>query len=162
MSRSVALTLLVAVLASADTALAQRPLPPVPLDSGRLVRLRLEDQTVVRGRLLRPFAAGDLEVTFCRYPVPSCRSPGARGVMTLATERIAMLEVQRGTRLWRGVAIGAGIGSVLGGMAGVFHNGLCDAAGCRTPIPYYVMSAAVVGGLWGALFGSQSVVWGSP
>jgi hypothetical protein len=161
MSRSVALTLLVAVLASADTALAQRPLPPVPLDSGRLVRLRLEDQTVVRGRLLRPFAAGDPQVTFCRYPVPFCRT-GARGVVTLATERIATLEVQRGTRLWRGVAIGAAVGSVLAGIAGVAHNGLCDYAGCGTPVPYYVMSGAVVGGLWGALFGSQSVVWGPP
>jgi hypothetical protein len=48
----------------------------VPLDSGRLVRLRLDDGTVVRGRLFTPLSSASTEVTFCRYPAPPCRVIG--------------------------------------------------------------------------------------
>jgi hypothetical protein len=45
-------------------------------------------------------------------------------------------------------------------MTGWLYNGLCDYAGCGTPLPGWVMLGAVQFGAWGALFGSQAVVWG--
>jgi hypothetical protein len=159
MRPAVVVATLIAVFATAAVGHAQRPAVSVPLDSGRLVRLRLDDGTAVRGRLLRPFAADSTEIRFCRYPAPPCTRPDAPGAAVLAAARIAAVEVQRGTGLWRGVAIGAGIGALLGGFTGWLHNGLCDHPGCGTALPFWVAAGGVSGGLWGALFGSQSVVW---
>jgi hypothetical protein len=69
------------------------------------------------------------------------------------------VETQRGTRLRRGAAIGAGIGAALGWLSGSLYNDLCDHAGGGTPTPAWILSGAIQFGAWGALFGSQSVVW---
>jgi hypothetical protein len=156
----IAAAALIAAFATAPAALAQASLTTVPLDSGRLVRIRLDDGSIVRGRLLRPFASDSAQLTYCRYPAAPCRRPDAPAASAVAAGRIAALEVQRGSRLWRGVAIGAGIGALLGGFAGWLDNQFCEYAGCGSPIPAWILSGAVSGGMWGALFGSQSVVWG--
>jgi hypothetical protein len=158
--RPVIAAALIAAFAPAPAALAQASLTTVPLDSGRLVRIRLDDGSVVRGRLLRPFAADSAQLTYCRYPATPCRRLDAPAVSAIAAAQIAALEVQRGSRLWRGVAIGAGIGVLLGGFAGWLDNELCDYAGCGQPLPVWVLSGAVSGGMWGALLGSLHVVWG--
>lgn len=154
------IVVLTACAAAAPAARAQDLPLTVPLDSGRLVRLHLDDGTVVRGRLLRPLAPGSPEVTFCRYPAPPCRSVEPPRAVRLDASLVAALEVNRGTRLWRGVAIGAGIGAALGWLTGYLYNGLCDSPGCGGPVAGWVMLGAIQFGAWGALFGSQGVVWG--
>ena len=139
---------------------AQEPPAALALDSGRLVRLHLHDGTILRGRLLRAFTSDSGQLTFCPYPAPPCPRAGDSRIATLDADLVSAMEVQRGTRLWRGVAIGAGIGALLGGFVGWLENGLCDRVGCGTPTSLWVMSGAVQFGLWGALFGSQGVVWG--
>jgi hypothetical protein len=57
-----------------------------------------------------------------------------------------------------GVAIGAGIGTVLGWLTGSLYTRLCECAG--PPVAGWVMLGAIQFGAWGALFGSQGVEWG--
>jgi hypothetical protein len=156
----IVLALVVATATTTRSASAQDRFLTVPLDSGALVRLHLDDGTVVRGRLLRPFAPDSTQLAYCRYPAPPCRHPDSPRVAHLDAALVSALEIQRGTRLWRGVAIGAGIGAALGWLAGSLYNGFCDYVGCGTPISLWMLSGTVQLGAWGALFGSQSVVWG--
>jgi hypothetical protein len=144
---------------TAPRVLAQALPVTVPLDSGRLVRLRLTDGTVVRGRLLEPLSRESGALLFCRYPAPPCSLDSQRAVR-LHAALVTAVEVKRGTRVWRGIAIGAGIGAALGWFAGSFYNWMCDYYGCGTLVPAWVMAGAIQFGAWGALFGSQSVVWG--
>jgi hypothetical protein len=154
-------TACLAIVLATPRALPQGWPVTVPLDSGRLVRLRLQDGTVTRGRLLEPISSGSGEVAFCRYPAPPCRLDSDRAVR-LDAALVREVEVKRGTRVWRGIAIGAGIGAVLGWFTGSFYNGMCDSYGCGAPIEAWIMTFAIQCGAWGALFGSQSVVWGPP
>lgn len=158
--RFLMIAVLTACAAAAPGARAQNLPMTVPLDSGRLVRLRLDDGTVVRGRLLQPLAPESPEVAFCRYPAPPCRSIDLPRAVRLESRLVADLEVQRGTRLWRGAAIGAGVGAVFGLLTGSLYNGLCDSYGCGQPIAIWMFTQALGTALWGALFGSQGVVWG--
>src|SRR5512145_2133402 len=131
------------------------------LDSGRLVRLRLAGGTVTRGRLLQPLSSRSDEIVFCPYPAPPCRSDSDRAVR-LSAGLVTAVEVKRGTRVRRGIAIGAGIGTVAGWFAGSLYNWFCDSPGCGTPVVGWMVLGAIQYGAWGALFGSQSVVWGPP
>ena len=141
-------------------AVAQQPLFTTPLDSGQLVRLRLDDGRLVRGRLLRPLTSQSLHVTFCHYPAPPCRTWAAPGVDSLRIPVLVDVEVAQGTRLWRGVTIGAAIGGALGLLYALTYNVFCDSYGCGISVPVGVVTGAVFVGAWGALFGSQGTVWG--
>jgi hypothetical protein len=89
-----------------------------------------------------------------------CRGVDPPRAARINAALVTAVEVACGTRLWRSVAIAAGIGAVVGGLAGSFANGLCDTADCGQPLAVWMLSSAVGAGVWGALFGSQVVVWG--
>ncbi len=154
------------LLAAASLALLRAPaagqqvLFTIPLDSGQLVRLHLDDGRLLRGRLLRPLTAQSPQVTFCRYPAPPCRDLVPHRVDSVSVATLADIEVARGTHLWRGAAIGAAIGVLWGVLAGAAYNGFCDSAECGAPVPVWALTGAIGIGAWGALFGSQSTTWG--
>lgn len=161
--RAHTLATLVAVAGMAapgSSALAQEPLFTTPLDSGRLIRLEVDDGRLIAGRLLQPLSNESRYVTFCRYPAPPCRDWTAPHIDSLPVPQLTGLEVAQGTRLWRGVTIGAAIGGALGLLYAVAYNGLCDWYRCGVPLPVGIIAGATFVGAWGALFGSQATVWG--
>jgi len=59
-----------------------------------------------------------------------------------------------------GSTLAATIGFALGLLAATMNNGFCEGQGCRISEPAFGLLGAVSIGAWGALFGSQAVVWG--
>ncbi|HEX9631349.1 MAG TPA: hypothetical protein VGA02_02710 [Gemmatimonadales bacterium] len=146
------------LLLGASDLRGQPPLLTVPIDSGRLVRVHVSAGQPREGRLLRPFGPDNARLVFCPYPAAPCRTFD-RAVTLSATEAVR-LEIRTGSRWKRGVAIAAPIGFALGVLAATMNNGFCEGQGCRISEPAFGLLGAVSIGAWGALFGSQAVVWG--
>ena len=104
------LVLAVAAVAAARNGAAQAPLVTQRLDSGTVVRLRLPDGVLERGRLLAPFARDSVAFSLCPWPGRPCAPADARAMRHPAADVLAV-EVHRGSA-WR-------VGAVLGALLGV-------------------------------------------
>ena len=135
----------------------QLPLLTVPLDSGRLIQAHVRAGGRVQGRLLRPFAPDGSALLVCRYPAPPCRTFD-RAVAVPAVS-VARLEVRTGSRWRHGALIGGLIGVGVGLITERIFGGLCDAPDCPSAAGLAI-TGGVTFGAFGALFGSQAVVWG--
>ena len=131
---------------------AQSPLPTMPVDSGREVRVHLPTD-VVRGRLLIRYTPGDSTMRVCLYPAWRCSGSGeASTVRELRTRALLRLDVQRGTGAKKGAIIGGVVGGLLGGFYGLLVAGICDAARCPS-LGQGLFVGGVVGGAAVGLFG---------
>lgn len=140
---------------------AQTPLLTQPIDSGRLVQIQIAGGEQVRGRLLARFGPKDERVIFCRYPGNPCTDSAAAGRRVQSTSGIVRLDIAGGSRAAHGAVIGGLIGLGMGLLEGALIRGLCDSNNC--PDPTGVTVAMTAGGaLWGAIFGSTTIVWRSP
>jgi hypothetical protein len=138
---------------------AAQPLVTQQLDSGALVRLHLLDGSLMRGRLVRPFAADSQRMVVCPYPQPPCAGVGAPVARSVEIDLVTQLEIAR-TRAGRGALIGAGAGILCGFIMGNVINGLSElGGGKRVDPPVYALGFAVGGAVWGAVIGSTVTVW---
>ena len=131
------------------------------LDSGTVVRFRAPADSLIKAKLLSPYAKDSSRIRYCRYPAPPCQVRGPGYGDRLASE-ISRLEVRRGTGWLPGLIVGGAVGVGVGIFLINFSEDLgevplSDGEKARG----MVGSAMVFGGL-GALIGSLFERWGKP
>jgi len=136
-------------------------LPPItqPLDSGTLVRARLSDGSVVRGRLLAPLVPPAASLRLCLYPGRLCTGPLDDRTRTLPVGGLRSLEVADGTRARTGALVGAIVGVLLGEAVRGLAAGLCESPGCVPPRWRSYLVGAIGGALWGVVLGAGFDAW---
>jgi hypothetical protein len=140
---------------------AQQPEPAIRVDSGTVVRLRLRSDSVVKGKLLSPYAGDSTRIRYCHFPAPPCRV-GEQGYRERLKSDISSLEVHRGTGWLPGLVVGGAVGVGFG----IFFIDLVESLGevplsTGEKITAMGGSVLVFGGL-GTLIGSLFERWGTP
>ena len=121
---------------------AQMPLATQPIDSGTLVRIRLDSGTAIRGRLLATFVPGTSQLQLCLYPGRACTGAADPRGHTIETRVVGRLEVAAGSRWRTGAVIGAVLGIAAGGLG---HGFALDSDSHSGPVPpaarFYIAGA---------------------
>ena len=159
-ARSAALLPLLAALAAMPAA-AQAPLVTERLDSGTVVRLRLRDGALERGRLLAPFGRDTAALALCPWPGLPCAAGDERRVRRPSAEVLG-IEVHHGTAWKAGAILGALLGVPLGLSLAELRYG--DDEGGTTPVTtsqrVRTAAATSVGfALLGAMIGEFFQIW---
>jgi len=135
----------------------ERPLVHRTIDSGRIVRLRLEGR-LVEVKLLRPLTQASEELRYCVYNWDPCPVPGNPGsVLTAPAANVGRIEVQR-SHAWHGFEIAGVIGAILGGIVGAPDRdfGPCVGADCHFT---GALGVGIGFGILGALIGGRFTRW---
>jgi len=137
---------------------AQRQLVTQPVDSGTLVRIRLDSGSAVRGRLLAALQPGAQALQLCLYPGRQCSGAADARARTLEISAIRRLDVSTGNHWVTGALIGSVLGFLAGGMAHGFASDTDSGGHPQSLMPFLVRGVAG-GVLWGAIFGAGFDSW---
>ncbi len=141
---------------------SQSPLPTIPVDSGREVRVTtMADQ--MGGRLLARYEHGDPAIRFCTTPWNSCGARGdSTGRRTISESELLRLEVRQGDYGMTGFLAGAVTGALMGAAFVVGISGWCDTGDCGPrfwPTVGGGLTGAVSIGFLGGMIGSTIPKW---
>ena len=148
----------VLVCGAATPLTAQRQQVTQPVDSGTLVRIRLDSGSAVRGRLLATLQPGAQALQLCLYPGRRCSAAADARVRTIETSAIRRFEVSAGSHWGTGALIGGVLGFLAGGLVHGFASDT-DAGGHPQSVMPFLVKGVLGGALWGALVGSGLDSW---
>lgn len=132
---------------------------PITVDSGKVVRMSLPDDTV-EGRLIAPASSSIALISYCRYPGPPCHTLLDAGIDSVETSRVVHLDVANGSNWERGALIGGAIGAAIGGIGLSFaHGGFCELPECEGDAVWAAIGITIAGAAVGAVFGATSLTW---
>ena len=141
---------------AARPAAAQQPLVTQPIDSGAVVRLRLQDGSREGAKLLTRFGPGFDTLSYCRWPALPCTPGGERHVVRPATAVLG-IETYRGS----GAKLGAIVGAIVGVPMGLVAVELVKYGEERDPGTVRIVAGSSVGwAVFGAMIGAFFQRWG--
>ena len=134
------------------------PSPPL-LDSGRLVRARLRDGQILRGRLIAPFPGDNSRLVLCLSPGRPCTWQDSVNLRRVSGRSLVGLELYARTRAPEGAVIGAILGIALGYAAHGFAESMCESKGCAGSTIGTVVPSVAIMGILGAVIGTGWSRW---